>query len=39
MKFKPIEREYVDCKKCNRPYKKGVNYPDEVCPACECEEE
>jgi len=33
------EREYADCKKCGRPYKKGEDYPNEVCPVCESEEE
>ena len=31
------ENIYVNCKNCGRPYKKGENYPNEVCPICEQE--
>ena len=33
------EKIFANCKKCDRPYKKGENYPDEVCRSCELEEE
>ncbi len=29
---------FANCKRCNRPYKKGKNYLDEVCSVCEAEE-
>ena len=30
---------FANCKKCDRPYPKGENYPDEVCPSCVRENE
>ncbi len=32
------EKIFANCKRCDRPYKKGKNYPDEVCRFCETEE-
>ena len=25
---------FANCKKCDRPYKKGLEFPEEICPAC-----
>ena len=34
-----MESIFAQCKKCDRPYHKGPNYPDEVCRFCEVESE
>ena len=28
------EKIFAACKQCDRPYKKGPNFPDEVCSFC-----
>ena len=33
------ENIFVECKQCKRPYKRGKNYPDEVCAICVVENE
>lgn len=33
------ENVFAKCPKCNRPYKKGKNYPDEICSICSQEAE
>ena len=38
-RFIKSENIFANCKKCDRPYKKGENYPDEVCTVCVKEDE
>ena len=33
------ENIFAPCPRCDRPYHKRENYPDEVCRMCEMEEE